>query len=810
MNYVDWNLFELNNKNKEDAFEEMCRTIFLRKFNKKGHDFSCNYNQTGLEIEPTLVEGVYYGFQCKYNKTSSNFYRQLLKSLKKAIESYKNRLDVLYVYSNLDIKPNCSKEEVENKAKNSDRVKINRLANENGIVIKFIQLDNFKSILNEHTNYDIYSHYFSNEEVYKFLRAGLSEKDIEFINSKQFIDLDVNNGSFDNQIKEILSQKVSYIIGSAGAGKSEIMKKLCLVCYERFQKIQVEDRNSFPIFIKLKEVVNGDLEDCIRNKLNDYKINYNQDERKYIYFFDGLDEVSTEDFKFLIAHINNLFNKENTESIIISSRLSTYNLSQMRALIKGKEYKINDLDKSKLEAFFYTKADDKNNSKIEILQRNNYEIYNEITDVFSANLLWNVIKIIDDKTTKIDLVNYMVNIQLKSNFKGKQYNLPKPLMSSIMIILKSIAFEMCEKNKLIVSRINLQIIIKNLFQELSYIEVDEIIDFISEVFFDSNNNEEEVTINFTFKHKRYYEYFLYLKLKDLFYDNPFILRELNLFTDKEILLNIFIKQELSNSKRENDLYKNAILNFVFAYLGDDYTKDYKNLGTGEDNMYLPNLNYTEHEEIIEFLCTKSIDDIIIWLKKDDFNLNGILDNKFYLFVRKYFEINGKNIKQVLINKLSLSEEFLENERKHNEIDYIFIDLVLVKRSYIEVYNYFINNNQFDMNDDIYIDYKHANYVKKAYYEILKIGIDYYFKEFIELALSLNSEQLEILVYLLLRDVNLKYLFNNKYEDLKNIVVRKIAELSEAGTKLGINTIVFNNFILNKFDFMIDEVENKFN
>ena len=119
MNIINWNQFEIKNSNPREAFETMCRNIFLRQYRVSSHAFSGNFNQTGLEIEPILYDEKYYGFQCKYSTSgnSSALYSEVYESLKKAVISYPE-LNTIVVYTNLDIKPNVTEEELAEGKKN--------------------------------------------------------------------------------------------------------------------------------------------------------------------------------------------------------------------------------------------------------------------------------------------------------------------------------------------------------------------------------------------------------------------------------------------------------------------------------------------------------------------------------------------------------------------------------------------------------------------------------------------------------------------------------------------------------------------
>ena len=71
MKEINWHHFMLKNPNPQEAFETMCRNIFLRAYKVDSHSFSANYNQTGLETEPVLYENKFYGFQCKYSASGN-------------------------------------------------------------------------------------------------------------------------------------------------------------------------------------------------------------------------------------------------------------------------------------------------------------------------------------------------------------------------------------------------------------------------------------------------------------------------------------------------------------------------------------------------------------------------------------------------------------------------------------------------------------------------------------------------------------------------------------------------------------------
>ena len=196
MNEINWKRFEIKNPNPQNAFETMCRNIFLRAHKVGSHNFSANYNQAGLETEPIIFEGKHYGFQCKYSESGNGdaLYAEVLASLKKAVIAHPN-LNTVIIYTNLDIKPNVSQEELQKakKAKRkSNRVKIHELAQGNNLNVRWFMKPNFETALNEVGNYDLYRSFFSPEDTRGLLESALTHNERTFLVSDQFLNLSLN------------------------------------------------------------------------------------------------------------------------------------------------------------------------------------------------------------------------------------------------------------------------------------------------------------------------------------------------------------------------------------------------------------------------------------------------------------------------------------------------------------------------------------------------------------------------------------------------------------------------------------------
>lgn len=101
---LTWGRFEVCNPNKQAAFENMCRRLFLKELCQPGTILHSDPNHPGIEAEPAIgKDGRRIGFQAKYFSGESGCYKQIRESAEKTIQYYSNELDVIYLYSNLDI-----------------------------------------------------------------------------------------------------------------------------------------------------------------------------------------------------------------------------------------------------------------------------------------------------------------------------------------------------------------------------------------------------------------------------------------------------------------------------------------------------------------------------------------------------------------------------------------------------------------------------------------------------------------------------------------------------------------------------------
>ena len=100
--------------------------------------------------------------------------------------------------------------------------------------------------------------------------------------------MSVNGEKFFSIQDDILSNQLSIVTGAAGTGKSELLKQLYLKAEVKYKsslkQTSVPNNVQIPIFIRLKECINGNLESLLRDRLNDFCINIANFLSAYFYF----------------------------------------------------------------------------------------------------------------------------------------------------------------------------------------------------------------------------------------------------------------------------------------------------------------------------------------------------------------------------------------------------------------------------------------------------------------------------------------------------------------------------------------------
>lgn len=792
MNNISWNQFEIKNSNPRDAFETMCRHIFLRQYKVSSHTFSANYNQTGLETEPISFDGKYYGFQCKYS-TSGNgdaLYKEVYDSLKKAVVTYPH-INTIIVYTNLDIKPNVTEEELASTTK-SNRIKIARLVRDKGIKIVWFLKANFESALNADSNYDLYRAFFSSQDTNGLLNSAITYGERTFLSSSQFIDLPVNGAKFSSIQNEILSNQLSVVTGAAGTGKSELLKKLYLEAETKYKsslkQVPASNNVQIPIFIRLRECIDGNLETLLRDRLNDFGISITNNQNPYMIFLDGVDEVPTIDFHNVISFVLH-YNANSHNSFVLSSRLNTPNLTMILRDLETKVYTIDDLKVEDVESYFNSLSNAEKSKKLKDIKSANPAFLDDITDIFSAVLLSENITQIDDKTTKVDLIKLNAEKRIEKHIKLVLINLPEPKVLSITSILASVSEKMQHSGIISISRSELQKIIRNQFPNCSYLEVDHIIDVVCELFFDVSPSQD-LQVRYSYKHKRYFEFYLYIAVKNEFYDNPSILRELRLLSNRDFILHIFLIQELKENTLSANLEKVLTLRFFEAYLGDAYIQGEKSTWLSKDTFLVPSSeSFSYSSELREYLCTKQIEDFKDFLRIDPLHIRSFLTvDNYYTFVKDYHKANGVDIRESLKEFYNISDDHLSKAINKDIYSFLYCKCIIENVPISDVYQSIcaIEHTVSDTDLDYYPSSTNNSNFVIAFFDL---AVDYFHGWLSSTIETLSINHLEALCYILLRAKNLKHIIKNvgQLPPISQALCDRIAQ--NQSESYGINTIV---------------------
>jgi len=815
MQDINWNMFNLKNADKRTAFQTMCKHLFCRELSIGGYDLQANYNNPGLEAKPVLRDDKYYGFQCKYVETTTNsdtFYREVKKSLDIAYQVYKGELDVIYIYSNADVKPDVTDKELSDLTKHTARILIKRDAIKNGITIKWITEDSLELKLNEPRFNDIATFYFSESRELDFLDSSISIEDKTFLNSEEFISLPIRDYSgYDDVISLLQKRCCAIVLGDAGTGKTLMMKKLFSHYKDKFvndYSNATKETAIFPVFVRLRECINGNLEDILRQRLKDYRIDKTTNAFKYLYFLDGLDEVSANFIDNALSYVQNIANYENTHGIVFSSRKDSFNLAFIyRYFFDIKKIELLQLTPEHIGDYFKVKNDENKTKKLQELKVKNNSLIRDLDDIFSISLFWDIIERVDEATTKIDLSEQSVNYFLSNFKKLNEINLPEPKTQHIKELFSEIAYHMRASNLLNINLQELQSLIQGRFDRLSYNDTNKIIYCFSELFFEKADRQDQIL--FSFRHRKYNEYFLCKKVLELFFERPCVLRELQLLIDKDFILRNFLKYGIKESIASRNILQNIALRFFEAYLGSDYWERFKDSYIGTRSDYgVGGMNAFEQDEFINALASQTKEDILILfenlgLDKVDLSNPKIISKLIVLFHEK----TNVNIFNDIIKHFSYKKKKLEKIKFSSIYDKLYFEMFFKNHDISsKVYIDRIKKLKINPNTDFMSIADEGCQLVLSFYNFL---VDYNIPFLCTIIHEIEIEHLELLCYQLLRNEYIHLIVSKKIEvnNLKSSIVARIE--NQAKDTFLLNTIVFYRLVTHK-DYGSETLKSRFN
>ncbi len=818
---INWDRFKVKNENYRVAFEDLCYYLFCRKFNLTG-GIRADFNEIGLETKPIIFNKKRYGFQAKFFEHTNNG-DQIKESVEKAIQHFKGSLDVIYIYLNNSIgtKAKYDKE-------------IESLAKKDKIDIKWIVPSHFKQILTQPANLDLAQLYFDFSDEFGFIRSCSDLKILTFLQSSEYIDLPFINPKAkkaEDITKEILSlkQKDFLITGHPGAGKSMSIYKLFQV-YAGLDRNNLKDtkkilnkNKAVPMLINLKNCAFDTLENIIRNRQNDFKVRNGN--LGFIYLLDGLDELGVEKADRVLSYLYELEKDDKTKKIILSCRSGNLNKLKAKTYFKNiAEYRIHDLKQGHIKNYFNGKADLNKNKLLTKLASRNKKLLSEIKDILLVKLLWDTIENLNENSTILDLLNKKVELLVSDPLYKKnieELNLLNPKENKILELNKDISFHFQKKFQFRLTQKDIQQIILEKYPRIDYQAANEILNYIANLFFDGYStfipNDPDNT-TFVYQHRRYQDFFFIQYLAKVYENNPKVLRDFNILSNRDFFEALFLYYLRNKYKKERNLPGIIELNLIEAYLGNrnDYDADdpyFQNSSEFipslaiQDELVLQELLVDEGlalDEKLSFNLNEVKNKFIAWEKdKDNYRLNDylkgmwsggisfLLENIVIFWKFGKYEV-ANTLKESLVGLENLFKKykFLDSSRKDGCVDnsfwkrwadYFYFLIVIRKEKPNDIFDKLIRGNykNFEGTDNKFaIDENGEGKLVKSFF---RVCIDSDKKSLGNIIDGLDDEEVLMLLNVMVSDKNLPTLIRDK--NISKKIKTRISNINIQNTKL---------------------------
>ena len=614
MQQIDWNKLGLTGESKQKSFEDICMFLCCREL--KITEIDAYRNQPGIETEPFEANGKKYGFQAKFFESGFDW-KQIEHSIvgKKEKTTESENLDVQYPYNvfkkylinRLFIYTNKDKT-LDGRNKTKSEKLIEDLANKHKVKVKYITDKHLLLKLSQPSNLDLAQLYFGIGDDLSFIRNSVNEKLITFIQSSEYLELpfiDNEKNEIDAVSESILSkqQKTFLLLGHPGSGKSIFVHKLLQIFGGLDQKDETEmikiltHNNAVPVLVDLKNCATDSLENIIRNRKNDCKVN--SQELGFIYLFDGLDELKEEIADNVLFQMYELSQKSNTKKIIISCRSGNSNRLKAKTYFDNiVEYQIADLNEEYIGNFFKAKMNKAKEVDLKKLKKTNTNLIKDVKDILLIKLLWDVVPELDNSSTILDLLSKKIDLLLDNSIHKKNIenlNLLNSKKQAIIELNQDISFELQKEFQFRLSQKDLQNLILKKFDRLDYKSTNTILNYIVDIFFENSYSDNlNSDITYIYQHRRYQEYFFTQRLKIEYEKNTRIIRDLNVISNHDYFEDLFLKYLRKEYEQENNLAGIVELNLIDVYLG-------KTKGFGVDDDY-----YMGSSEFIPALICQEI------------------------------------------------------------------------------------------------------------------------------------------------------------------------------------------------------------
>lgn len=251
--------------------------------------------------------------------------------------------------------------------------------------------------------------------------------------------------------------------------------------------------------------------------------------------------------------------------------MSSYNKFILKATFTSiSEYTIADLSKDQIQQYFESKQNDDKKFKLLQLSEQNHDFFETVTDVLTLSLLWEYIFDIKDTNFLSDLMEVSV-LSILNDIHHKKYldrlNIPNPKANSIVEINKALALYLFENDKFSLSQKELQNIISGVYPKCDYSATNELISYNSDLFFDVIMTENTQT--FSYRHRRFAEYFTLLCIENIIQKDLSYLRKNNIVINYDFFERMLIPHLKNKAIKENDISLAFEVGLFNVYLGND-------------------------------------------------------------------------------------------------------------------------------------------------------------------------------------------------------------------------------------------------
>ena len=149
----------------------------------------------------------------------------------------------------------------------------------------------------------------------------------------------------------------------------------------------------------------------------------------------------------------------------------------------------------------------------------------------------------------------------------EELNLPNPKNKAIIKINKKLAFYLFENEKFSLTQEEMQKIITRIYPNCDYVSVNYIVSYMADIFFDAVVTQNTQT--FSYRHRRFAEYFTLLSLENKIQEDLNYFRKNNIIINYDLFEKMFLPYLQSKAMKTKDIPLAFEIGLFNVYLGND-------------------------------------------------------------------------------------------------------------------------------------------------------------------------------------------------------------------------------------------------